>query len=130
MARAYRKGHIGTVVTVARFRMAGFLTVQAGRLAKKVKSCCVFCRYLDHQPISQLMGTFPRERFVNPVFWGDMEMDLMEPYACQGDINKHCIIKVWVAVLEDVNRRAVYCYFVLNYSTKAIILILKQISSV
>ena len=75
MARAHRKGQVGAVVTVAKFRMAGFWTSKAGKLAKKIKSCCVFCLYLDHQPINQIMGTFPKERFVNPVARGDAEID-------------------------------------------------------
>ena len=53
MARAHRKGHVGALVTVAKFRMTGFWTLQAGRLAKKVRSSCIFCQYLDKLPIKQ-----------------------------------------------------------------------------
>ena len=48
MVKAHNKGHVSVVATVPKFWMAGFWTTQAGRLAKKVRTSCVFYRYLDH----------------------------------------------------------------------------------
>ena len=77
MVEAHGKGHVGVKTTVAKFCMDHFWTTQAGRLAKKVRTSCAFCHYLDHQPIKQRMGTFPRDKFVEPVAWGEVEIDLM-----------------------------------------------------
>ena len=118
MVKAHNKGHVCVVGTVATFRMAGFWTTQAGRLAKKVRTSCVFCQYLDHQPINQKIGTFPKQSFVNPLAWGDVELDFMGPYICRSD------------VIEDVNSGAVYCDVMLDYSTEAVILMLKKFSAV
>ena len=94
MIKAHRRGHVGVNATVAKFRMAGYWTTQAGKLAKKVKNSCTFCRYLDHHPIHQQMGTFAKDRLINPVAWGHVELDLMGPYLCRSDVNKRCTIKV------------------------------------
>ena len=40
------------------------------------------------------------------------------------------MIKVWGAVIEDINSRAVYCDVILDYSAEAMILMLKQFSAV
>ena len=71
------------------------------------------------------MGTFTKERLIDPGAWEDVEIDLMRPYTCHGDVNKHSMMKIWGAVLEDVNSGAVYCDVILNYSTEAVLLILK-----
>ena len=116
--------------TVANFRMARFWTTQAGRLAKKVRTSCVFCQYLDHQLINQKMETFSKQRFINPVAWGDVKLDLMGPYIYRSDVNNRSTIKVWGAVIEDINSGAVYCDVMLDYSTEAVILMLKRFSAV
>ena len=72
------------------------------------------------------MGIFPKQRFVNVIAWGDVELNLMGPCPCKSDVDKRSTMKVWGAVLEDVNRGAVYCDIVLQYSTEAILLMLKQ----
>ena len=90
----------------------------------------MFCRYLDHQPVAQKMGTFPKQRFVNVIAWGDVELDLMGPYTCKSDVNKRSTMKVWGAVIEDVNSGAVYCDVLLDYSAEAVILMLKRFSSI
>ena len=108
--------------------MAGYWTKQAGQLAKKVKNNCMFCQYLDYHPIHQQMGTFSKERFVNPVAWGDIKLDLMEPYMCRYDVSKRSTVKVWGVVLEDINSGAVYFDIVLDYSAVAVITMLKQFS--
>ena len=54
------------------------------------------------------MGTFSKERFVYPGAWRDVKIELMGPYTCLGDINKYCTMKIWAAVLENVNSRAGY----------------------
>ena len=67
------------------------------------------------------MGTFPKKRFVNPGAWGDVEIDLMGTYTCRSNVNKQCTLKVWGAVIEDINSRAVYCDIVSDDSTEAVI---------
>ena len=126
MAQAHRKGHVGVVATVAKFRMAGFWTPQAGKLAKTIKSRCVTCRYLDHHPIVQVMGGIPKERLEDPVVWGQVELDLMGPFLCRSDVNKRSTIKVWVAVLEDKNCGAVHCDILLDYSAAAVVMMLRR----
>ena len=126
MAQAHGKGHVGVAATVAKFRMAGFWTPQAGKLAKSVKNLCVTCRYLDHHPIGQVMGGIPRERLENPMVWGQVELDLMGPFVCRSDVNKRSTIKVWGAVLEDKNSGAVHCDILLDYSATAVAMMLRR----
>ena len=57
MEHAHGQKHSGVEDTVSRFRMNGFWTVQAGKLAKSVKSKCIICRYLDRNALSQSMGS-------------------------------------------------------------------------
>ena len=44
--------------------MAGYWTVNAGKLAKVVRSKCVTCRILDKRPKSQKMGGIPKEQLL------------------------------------------------------------------
>ena len=76
MEEAHRYKHSGIEETVARFRLMGYWTTDAAKLAKKVKSCCVTCRYLDKRPMDQLMGNIPKQQLVTPIAWGEIEMDL------------------------------------------------------
>ena len=91
MLAAHNKGHVGVVATVFKFRIMGFWVTHATILAKTVKNACVICRYLDKTPMYQEMGSIPKERFVNPVAWGDCELDLFGPYKCRSDVNKEVV---------------------------------------
>ena len=51
MLKAHQKKHGGISDTVSQFRLMGYWTAKANLTAKKIKSQCVKCRYLDHQPI-------------------------------------------------------------------------------
>ena len=130
MVKAHNMGYLGVVATAAIFWMASFWTTQAWRLAKKVRTSFVFCRYLDHQLINQKMGTFSKQKFVYPIAWGDVELDLMGTNICRSDVNKQSTIKVWGAVIENVNSGAVYCDIMFDYSIKAVILMLKRFLAV
>ena len=73
MKQAHESKHSG-------FRLNGFWTTDAAKLAKTIKLRCVICRYLDKQPIRQIMGGFPAEQMINPMAWGEVEMDLFGPF--------------------------------------------------
>ena len=64
-----------------------------------------------------------------PSAWQTVEIDLMGPFSCKSDVNKRSSIKVWGAVIEDIYSRAIYCDVVMDYSAKAVILMLKRFSS-
>ena len=56
MREAHSKKHGGIQETVSQFRLDGYWTANANKLARKIKSTCVTCRYLDRNAISQIMG--------------------------------------------------------------------------
>ena len=66
MEDVHKVKHQGVDETLSQFRLMGFWSPQAKRLARQVKNNCVICRYLDHHPMKQAMGTVPRERLVDP----------------------------------------------------------------
>ena len=106
--------------------MNGFWTPEAIRLAKRVISECMICRLLEKQPMIQQMGSISEERLVNPGTWTHVEIYLKGPFVCCSDVKKCSTTKVWGAVLEDINSGAVYSDIVSNYSTEAVILMLKH----
>ena len=88
MEQAHRRKHSGIEETVSQFRLQGYWTTDAAKLAKKIKSNCVTCRLLDKKPIHQLMGEIPKVQLVNQVAWNEIELDLFGPFMCRSDVNK------------------------------------------
>ena len=129
MLKAHQKKHSGVDETVAQFRMMGFWTTQANRLAKSIKGKCVTCRLLDKRPEGQVMGGIPKEQLVNPIAWGHVEMDLFGPFLCRGEVNKRTSKKVWGIVLVDRNSGAVHCDIVLDYSAQETIKALRRFAA-
>ena len=62
MTQAHYKKHSGIEETVAQFRLSGYWTTEAAKLARHIKSMCVTCRILDKKPIAQQMGNIPRDQ--------------------------------------------------------------------
>ena len=60
MEQAHEKKHCGIEESVAQFRMMGYWTTQAGKLAKLVKNSCVICKLLDKKVLKQSMGGLPK----------------------------------------------------------------------
>jgi len=79
MEQAHRRKHSGVEETVAQFRLGGYWTTEAAKLAKMIRSRCVTCRILDKRPIDQLMGEIPKQQLMNPSAWCDVELDLFGP---------------------------------------------------
>ena len=97
MEDSHAKKHSGVDETVAQFRMDGFWTVQAAKLAKVIRSKCVICRFLDKTPISQSMGRIPEHQLVQPSAWGHVEIDLFGSFFCHSDVQKRLSCKVYLA---------------------------------
>ena len=66
---------------------------------------------------------------MKPNVWQTVEIDLMGPFSCRSDVNKHSSIKIWGAVIEDIYSRAVYCNIIMEYSAEAVISMLRRFSS-
>ena len=94
MTEAHEKKHSGVEETVAQFPMLGYWTTQAGKLAKSVKSKCIVCKYLDKPAMGQIMGSLPKTQLVEPIAWGQVEMDLFGPYKCRSEVNKRSSCKI------------------------------------
>jgi len=129
MKQAHRKKHCGVDETVATFRLNGYWTTQASKLAKKVKSNCITCRYLDRKPMKQMMGSIPKDQMVQPVAWGDVELDLFGPFTCRGDVNKRSSIKVWGIVVVDKNSGASHCDILMDYSAQETLKALRRFAA-
>ena len=129
MEQAHRRKHSGVEETVAQFRMSGFWTIRAAKLAKLVKSKCVTCRILDKQPIHQAMGGIPTQQVLSPMAWGEVEMDLFGPFLCRGEANKRSTIKVWGVVIVDRNSGAVHCDVVMDYGAQEVIKTLRRFAA-
>ena len=129
MREAHETRHSGVSSTVGQFRLNGFWVPQANRLAKKVKQQCIMCRRLDLQPIKQIMGSVPKERLVNPVAWGHIELDLFGPFICKSDVNKRATKKVWGMLIVDVNSGAVHCDTVQDYGTQEVVITLTRFAN-
>ena len=70
MIEAHEKKHSGIAETLAQFRMSGFWTTQAAKLAKSIKTRCILCRHLDRTTMRQIMGSIPSDQLLNPAAWG------------------------------------------------------------
>ena len=101
MEHAHQQKHSGVEETVARFRMNGFWTTQAGKVAKSVKAKCIVCRYLDKNALCQTMGSHAAKPLVSPMAWGHIEIDLFGPFSCRSDTNKRSTKKTWAMVIVD-----------------------------
>ena len=130
MEKAHRQKHAGVEETVARFRMSGFWTPQASKLAKSIKSRCVTCKLLDKRPEHQLMGGIPRDQLSEASSWSHVEMDLFGPFVCRSDVNKRSTIKVWGIVLSDKNTGATHCDIVMNYSAAETLKTLRRFAAI
>ena len=129
MEKAHRFKHSGINETVARFRMMGYWTPQASKLAKSIKLRCVTCKRLDRRPEYQIMGNIPKEQLVQPIAWGSVEMDLFGPFSCRSDVNKRSTIKTWGMVIVDKNSGAVHCDVVSDYSAQETVKTLRRFAS-
>ena len=114
---------------MAQFRLMGYWTTEAAKMAKVIKSRCVTCRYLDKRPISQLMGSIPKEQLISPMAWGDVELDLFGPFLCRSDVNKRSRIKVWGLVVVDKNSGAVHCDILMDYSAQETLKAIRRFAS-
>ena len=121
--------HAGKDGTLSRFRAQGFWTLRAGHLAKKVKNDCIPCRKINHVTLCQPMGEIPAERLQEPMAWGYCQMDLFGPFYCRGDVNPRTTKKTWAVVIEDVNSGAVHLDIVQDYSTNAVLSMLRRFGS-
>ena len=130
MEHAHNMKHSGVEETVSRFRLLGFWTTQAGKLAKSVRNFCVVCRYLDKQPMKQKMGSLPKNQLVSPIAWGHLEMDLFGPFSYRSDVNKRSTIKIWGMVLIDKNSGAVHADIVMDYSASETIKTLRRFAAI
>ena len=79
MENAHRRKLSGVQETVAQFRIQGYWTTQATKLAKIVRVSCITCWKLDKRPMEQEMGNLPKELLVNQMAWGNLELDLFGP---------------------------------------------------
>ena len=129
MRDSHQFSHAGQDGTLSRFHMNGFWTVRAGHLAKNVKQQCVPCRKVDGIKMSQVMGEFPQDRFVNLTPWAYCQVDLFGPISCRGDVNPRTTKKTWGIIVEDVNSGAVYLDVVQNYSADAVIMSMRRFGS-
>ena len=129
MEQAHRLKHSGVDETVTRFRLMGYWTTEAMKIAKAIKSRCVTCRILDKQPVNQLMGSIPQEQTLSPVAWGDVELDLFGPFKCRSDVNKRASIKVWGLVVVDKASGGVHCDILMDYSAQETLKTLRRFAS-
>ena len=129
MEQAHRHKHSGVDETVAQFRLMGYWTTQAAKVAKSVHSRCVTCRYLDKHPVCQQMGGVPKQVLFNPVAWGDLELDLFGPFTCRSNVNKRSTIKVWGLVVVDKASGAVHCDILMDYSAQETVKTLRRVTS-
>ena len=67
MEKAHSRKHSGIEESVAQFRLMGFWTTEAAKMAKVIKNRCITCRYLDIRPIEQQMGAIPKQQLVSPM---------------------------------------------------------------
>ena len=126
MEDTHRRGHCGQDLTLSKFRQRGFWCVQGGKLAKKVRRSCVLCRKADAVLMEQPMGPIPAERLLQPMAWGQVELDLMGPFKCRGEHNPRTTVKVYGMVIEDKNSGAVHADIVVNYSASAVLAALRR----
>ena len=129
MEEAHRRKHSGVQETAMQFRLSGYWTPQANKLARTVRNRCVTCKRLDKRPLEQTMGQVPREQLQNLVPWGHVELDLFVPFVCRSDVNKRSTMKVWGMVVVDKNSGAVHCDVVMNYSVQKTLKTLRRFAA-
>ena len=129
MEESHRFSHSGQDGTVSRFRARGYWTVRAGVIAKTVKNACVPCRKVTGKTLTQLSGEIPADRILQPMAWGQCQLDLFGPFHCRGDVNPRTTKKIWGLVIEDQNSGAVYIDVVTDYSTVAVLMTMRRFGS-
>ena len=129
MRNAHEVKHGGVSETVCQFRLSGYWVVKANQLARKIKTSCVICRYLDHHPIQQVMGSVPANRLISPSAWSDVQLDLFGPYECRSDVNKRSTKKVWGIIIVDTNCGAIHCDTLQDYSAQETLKALRRFGS-
>ena len=129
MIDSHRFAHSGQDGTVSRFRMSGYWTIAAGRIAKRVKNACVPCRKFEGKTLNQLCGGIPEERMKELSAWYFCQIDIIGPYEIRGDINPRVRKKIWGLVIEDMNSGAVFLDVITDYSTNAVLTTLRRFGS-
>ena len=106
MREAHERRHGGVIDTVGEFRLAGYWTPKAKLLAKSIKSKCVICKHLDCQPVGQIMGQIPKDRLIQPMAWGKVQLDLFGPFHCKSEVNKRSTKKTNICehIQNELNR--------------------------
>ena len=76
--------------------------------------------------MEQPLGPIPAERLLQPMAWGQVELDLCGPFKCRGEQNPRTTVKIWGMVIEDKNSGAVHADIVVNYSASAVLAALRR----
>ena len=102
------------------------------RLAAKIKSLCVRCRYLDKKLAGQKMAILPQELAVPCPPWTNVGLDLAGPMRVRivggGKTTRKNTgtFKGWVVIIVCLNTKAVKLYLACGYSTMDFMLVWDQ----
>ena len=116
MTSAHWKDHTGQDITMAMSRKEAWI-VNARKLAKRVISKCVRCRYLRKKLEGQKMAVLPDLMQVPCRPFTNIGLDLSGPITVKCMANKRATMKVWVTLFLCLNTKAISMELAPGYST-------------
>ena len=132
MFQAHTEGtgldHRGVAATLAKSKTRAWIT-QGGRLAKKVRNYCNYCKLRGRKLESQQMALIRDEQLEPCPPFTHVCLDYMGPQIVHDEVKKRTPMKIWVLVYTCRSTRAVELLAVSGYSTDKFLLRHKEFVS-
>ena len=108
--------HRGVAATLAKSRTRAWIT-QGGKLAKRIRSYCNYCKLRERKLESQQMALIRDEQLQPCPPFTHVCLDYMGPQIVHDEVKKRVSMKIWVLVYTCRSTRAVELLAVSGYST-------------
>ena len=126
MKKCHEELHGGCDQTLASYRLAGYWSPQARKVARKIRKNCKVCEKEKPTLLEMKMGDHKQEILEATTPFEICQVDLMGPFVVKV---KRSTEKRWALVLMDVVSNAVYCDIISDYSTAAVMMTLTRFGS-
>ena len=117
MTSAHWKDHAGRNITMAMARHEAWI-INAKKLAKKIISGCVRCRFIRRLINEQKIAPLPDALQLPCPPFSHIGLDLCGPMIVKAMVNKRAKMKVWVVIFLCLNTKAVSIELAPGYSTE------------
>ena len=123
--KIHKENHTRITSTVAKSRRK-FWVIRARKLAKKIKNSCSKCRIIDKKLAQQEMAPLPNTRLKpSPTFY-TISLDLFESLEIKDTVKQRNKKKVWGVIFNCTVTRALNLDVTEDYSTEAILQVIRR----